>query len=1149
MSYYGSAGSRNESPYRSVGRTPLRNKDYGRSPSVGGSRYESPYGRDRREIGSSFGRYGGERRQLDSPRFNSGGSVAGTISTDALNGRIDRALGGNSSRLSEPVSSYRNSSAPRISRGDYDQKSYSKLNAGFGSSTYHRPRELSEPITHSRDLSESRGRPRDFSEPRSRPRNFSEQRSHLRDFSEPRSRARDFSEPRSSFGGREYGRSRSPSFDKPRDYSRYSGNDYRVRDQSPRPGRDPSPYDYNRRRGEHSDAYDRPSDYGSRGRDDYGSRFSSPTREPYGRRDEPHRSVRSGQYERPFNDRRSYDGRSEYDDDFRRRGDYDDVSRRDDNRDRGTDYYVPPRNPSVLHVQNDYSQPRGLPTIHSDLSSVTGAIHTMPQSIGMGSYAQKTAKPMHSARSVLTSTSVASAWHGEDIVMIPKGQKASEVAVAATAAASLIADDTKGVCGFDAAAQSISNLADPKNGKDDVSTVINSCVIGKPQDELVLLPVSYTSVQESMKRDLIVSASVQNAGKRRIGSLPMDAYQFWARCTLLVATAILRAGPSNTQIAHAAAETVMMHGIASIHEDWLNTAHDDLQRVATEVNDVISSSPGGDDKIASLASVAILSEGGKTVAMERVRKAAPAPPPSTVPSVSQDTATFDGGNVSMDETYEDPIPERRNEKDKIGLPPRMKPMMPPVGKKENGLEIRSIRSTGSLLDADSSDDESEGNNARPATRLSTRTTADKTSERSAVADPSEASRKEFLAKTVNKLLTTPTEDGPETVVKRKTLRKPELDEKREEIAQRIQRIQMRAAAKRDMPAAVKHISKTTNASKDDSVEELASVKFQQRELSLMAVAGDIHVGDEDTVDDSEVKRNQLPPIPGSKVRSQGNSPAKQNGSIFTPVVNFLEKMACSMDFDDHDEEGDDEVPIVEKVMVTEQPNVEDDWNKFRDEMLDEADPKFESKENWETLESIDHEQPIELPYGEDQNDLPAPVKPEPVPYTINDFFNGPTNQANQGGIISHSPSTDSGAFSAVFDKGQVSGNSLKKLSLSTGTGMETSQKLFFGNQSHTPPSKTSHNKVSPPSKTSHNKVSPPPKTLPKSSASDAYHKSHYNSNASNFGVSDRAVLMNAVEDGGHGTPPKEISAPIPTNKLNEKRKKRGLRLGRNRNKN
>jgi len=749
---------------------------------------------------------------------------------------------------------------------------------------------------------------------------------------------------------------------------------------------------------------------------------------------------------------------------------------------------MPPRIPAISNrrqadiPQNTFQHSaRGVQPAQSDLSSMTGAVNV--------TFPTPTSARGISTRSVASMASVSSAWHNDDVVLLPKGQKLSEVAVAATAAASLILED-QSVCGFDTAARSVSNLVQPGNHTNNIGAVIEPSVLGQVQEEHSHVPVSYASVQEGMKRDLMMTASVTNAKQERMGSLPMDAYQFWARCTLLVATSILKTGHGNTQLAHAAAETVMMHGIATMHQEWLNTADHDLKTVADAVNDTVTNAPGGNEDIASAASIALLTDGTKALAMERVRRSVPSPYDSSpvMEELSESEsrnftdrdAVFDNKSTSWPDNIDHHNYQNRSVEEKsraVGIPPLSSaPSGDVAWTRGSGIEINRIRSTGSLLDAGCSEDEQE--EAKVATTP-------------IVPESYEAYKKDYLANTVNKLLSTPTEDKPAPPIQMPTstspkLRYQELEQRREEIAQRIQRIQRRATAERDMPVALDHINVSKIPKTSTKGSSLNSNGVGEGTRGTSSVAGGSMRGPP-SIASSNTKLppggkgmrgppsistatlgKKLPPARPVRISGKKKPTAESGDNIFNPVIQFIEKFACSMDMgesESDDSEEHDDVnenknknknklfhptsgpEEVEKAFKEEVDGM-DDWKAFRlNETsklnLNTIDNVNSEEENWETLESLD------------------------LPENIEDRRSGAGNESNSilsplldrnSGIQLSTKSQDSGAFSAAFNEGRLSEIPMKRLSLTTSSpltstlDLETNQHLFFSGETPTQPS-------------------------------------------------------------------------------------------------
>ena len=1217
MAYGGD--SRYSSPYRSVGRESTR-KEYS---SVASSRHSSPYTSRVDQRGDGVGSPT-RRGYSDDRRFASPPHISGdvTVATNVLDGMIDNAL---SSPRGTPASSFqRPDSNSRMSR-DYEPNSFSRLDSGSKSS-YYRPRDMSN------SRNNLRGEPSVTSTP-----------VRSRDYGRPSASTYRTNDP-------------SPSYARNRDDESYSPS------RRSRAGG----YESAGRR-EESYARSEAPRGGTRGFDDRGSKFGSSqygdsrnssrnraheaadrttaSRSEYGRSEYRGSQGRNETYEvvdRATASRSEY-GRNEHRD-SRGRGEYDDRTSRDEGR--GRDFgqresvvtsrgynpsqndrnyasppsnYVqdnspiknnmnmPPRNPASSSHNTGIPQTAfqystgGLHTVQSDLSIETGAFRGTPQMRGMPS--ANVPKADFSARSVATGVSNVSAWHNDDVLLLPKGEKAAKVAVAATAAASLILDE-RSVCGFETAAESISNLAQSRGYKENVDNVIDPSVLGQINEDQSYVPVSYASVQEGMRRDLIVTASVPNAADKRMGSLPMDAYQFWARCTLLVATAILKTGHNHTQMAHAAAEAVMMHGITSMHQEWLKTADHDLKTVATAVNGIIINFPGGNEQIASVASIALVTDGAQALAMERIRRSVPTQSDSrvAVEEVSSDeevdyTNRNDGFHQSAKSGSEHNDNQAKyglrgvppfsgvpssDARSTVGGPPLRSVGSSDVSPRKSDIEINTIRSVGSLL-ANSSDEDDEQNEANQTP---------------AVPESYERYKKDQLANTVNKLLSAPTIDEPNIAplpAPQKSnhnptkLRNKELEGRREEIAQRIQRIQRRAAASREMPPALDQMpAKIETKQKEivtqpqqkevgtqarlseDSVEEVehhssvgsvdvinhlpsldSSVGNDDR-YSVSASKNEQHSVTSNRKDQYSVASNRkeiagppirmraqapkeisvenitvstehhgsplplgtinLPPSSGASkevpIKRGATSPSKTKqttkqsatGGIFIkPMMDFIERMTCSMDMDEVEHMDDND--SMAKFNVNEPSSSvksskssnkdraatkklvqnEDDWEKFRlneTSNLDTISPDVKKQENWEFLESFDgredpyaHIAPSEDICSVAVSDLNSVAAGDLSSIAGSGMY---TNAANgdqksvitvsdlnsvamardrdrdrDRGLQSTTPSMDSGAFSAAFENGNLSKIPMKKLSLTPTSPLtdslelETNEHLFF----------------------------------------------------------------------------------------------------------
>ncbi len=1107
MSY--TTRGRYTSPYRSAGSASVH-KDYGSPQRYGrDSRTSanlshiddgSTFSRiDQREVGSLSQRLEGGRRYSSIPDSDA------TVATNVLNGMIDKALD------SPTVPAYRAASTSRAGR-DYDSESYSRGNVG--AEPYYRPRDSSVGSRHVRNSdSYSRSVPapppikareplrpppyraRDPSpgyynsrDVASYPSNhYRNERDDRRPYDSDRTR-REIDESTYSKASRSYAGGAERSV-----YTANRGTPTYEREYAENRNTRERPYEsHGRDYAENRNTRER--DYDSDGRshlDSTGFRNTSRGRENYEERDFDSKGVGVSRHgERDYDDRsrvvhdRNFDHRTaayeeNRDRSTQRRGVHEHSNYQDDRginepppqshirNDRRADRQtpMPPRSPTNTsryqegNTQNSHQYPpSGLQRVQSDLSNDTGAFP-------ITSPIPATTRGIATDSVVSAAASVTSAWHNKDVVLLPKGQKVSEVAVAATAAASLILDENS-VCGFDTAARSVSNLVQPGDQKNHIDTVIEPSVLGQIEEEHSHVPVSYEAVRAGMKRDLMTKASVSNTGTKQMGPLPMDAYQFWARCTLLVATAVLKTGQQNTQLAHAAAETVMMEGIATMHQEWLQTADQDLRKVADAVNEVLKDAPNGNANIASSTSVALVTDGTKALAMERARRSVPAPAYSSVVveevTESEDDAyvdsnglenvTYDERSVSQFTANQQPphnglssvLPNRKN-KQEVDNPDSPTPPTDHVTQKR-GVELHSIRSSGSLLDANPSSDDDKDDLLEPNTSF--------------VPKSYETYKKDYLANAVTDLLLKPTEDGAPPPVQQKPsnnlqssqkLRYQELEQRREEITQRIQRIQRRAAADRDMPVALEEIdikkTKKTNSSdphdtSPDSVPKMPSSRAASPRESKTIL---------------RVKHSKPPPAsPRAKTTTKAKQKVKRQheASIFNPVFQFIEKITCSMDTDadeddsiTRDEHDEDVKELIQPLPVTnegddrvsneEQNRNEEDWKQFRATEaanLDKIGGSDDKEEAWETLDSLDSTDNAlnrSVGGGNSVDGLSSQARTQKVP-------------------LVHNPrSQDSGAFSVAFGEKGLANIPMRRLSLTPSSPLtetlelETNNHLFF----------------------------------------------------------------------------------------------------------
>jgi len=196
--------------------------------------------------------------------------------------------------------------------------------------------------------------------------------------------------------------------------------------------------------------------------------------------------------------------------------------------------------------------------------------------------------------------------------------------------------------------------------------------------------------------------------------------------------------------------------------------------------------------------------------------------------------------------------------------------------------------------------------------------------------------------------------------------------------------------------------------------------------------------------------------------------AKQSANMFNPVLNpllsFFEKFECGADYDitkmdipgeepsgsEKEQHDDWETFRRGELSTADQANPDDkDWNSVK------RDTSPRSNENWEYLESMDgvSEEPISLREKAPVSKIiistaPVSEKRRKSPVSESRSKGAPKHPDIQGSrvTVATASSSDSGAFSAAFEKGKLSSIPNKKLSLSPQSRLETSQDLFFKQQ-------------------------------------------------------------------------------------------------------
>ncbi|GFH46616.1 predicted protein [Chaetoceros tenuissimus] len=211
-------------------------------------------------------------------------------------------------------------------------------------------------------------------------------------------------------------------------------------------------------------------------------------------------------------------------------------------------------------------------------------------------------------------------WQNEDIITVLKEQKSPVIGISILAAASLILDPVKIVSGFKTAAKVINDMIEINTADAMYSKIMKPAIQRKSGFMQTHVAYSFVAVKNHMKLELAKEFSRQSVEKNVENDTPLEMKQFYARCGLLVATAMLKSAPTCIQLTLEATEVILNHGFnIAPDEDWLNTSQSVLYVVSDEVRDVILNSPDGTDKLASVATVALMSEGSKCLALERIR--------------------------------------------------------------------------------------------------------------------------------------------------------------------------------------------------------------------------------------------------------------------------------------------------------------------------------------------------------------------------------------------------------------------------------------------------------------------------------------------------------------------------------------------------
>ncbi len=704
----------------------------------------------------------------------------------------------------------------------------------------------------------------------------------------------------------------------------------------------------------------------------------------------------------------------------------------------------PPRNPASKVVDNDDA---------SDISSVTG----MP-------------KTVHHARSVMSHKSTATHWKNSDVIYLPKNQSIAEASVTAAAAASVIVSDVENRFSFDTAVKSVSNILKANDeGKVDKAETVGQSVSHDDlyglNDETVV-PLSFKKLRQNVRE-------VMREKETQTGENPlrkeMDASDFYARCALLAATAIMKADPRDKAIiAQTAAETIMNYHQNVRSKDWLQTADDNLKDMSLEVSNVIKDLPvSNTNAMASLASVAVLSEGGKTLAMERIRQ-------RVNKSSSMDVNEMDDNDQGIGEVEDiiSPIRNKGSLMDNLADSDDSDSESVEINKSPSHNQQNSTTRTFSK--APSRDNAYPPIQKVPSLSLSTKAEVMKQASSQTRRLPES---KEQIQSAVRKLLASSSEENMDTneSFNIRTKMSSDLDMKQVEIAKRIQRIQMRAAGKSDEE--IQAVIGQLGAFSSDNLSIRGSSKLKDNidfKSSRARNNKDLDLDDEDLMAE----------FPSAKEIIGGIGNMLSVGKTYLEGLKF-DKLKlpslpqCSMDIDDlEDDNYNDMLHEQNEASLQHQqqksvhhsgdhtmpPNGSETPSAFNVNGVTNGQDKIHPQTVDTTIPSPhsgltddEHEQDwtsFRSPQERNSFDLKKPPSYE-SPTNINDYH---SNNHDDGMMIhrqssrislSKIRSTDTGAFSAALRKGDFSDIPIQKLSLvppgPSGNHNEgTTTDLFFG---------------------------------------------------------------------------------------------------------
>ena len=204
-----------------------------------------------------------------------------------------------------------------------------------------------------------------------------------------------------------------------------------------------------------------------------------------------------------------------------------------------------------------------------------------------------------------------STWHDSETLLLPLKNKSCEGALLALAFATL-ADDNFAI-DTTLAMTLITGIMEGGDKSNLIKPLLNH-----PMKDTKSAAYSFKSVLERTR-----NYSMENKKGKHENKGQMTEMEFWSECCVLATIAVTNAASNKKrELSLAVAETVLSSiKIEDCKEtDWIDKAESKLKDIAGDVSRVLGLMDGGTQSISSLASITIASEGGKRLVMERIRQ-------------------------------------------------------------------------------------------------------------------------------------------------------------------------------------------------------------------------------------------------------------------------------------------------------------------------------------------------------------------------------------------------------------------------------------------------------------------------------------------------------------------------------------------------